>query len=502
MGSALCGRFWSAGFWVCVVALGATAIVGRYFCGHVCPMGVTVDMAGACLDRLRQGRDARWVKHGAWPWVKHGVLLAVLAAGVLGVSLVFLVAPIPLATRFWGQLIHPAAAAAGEQALGGLRPLADAFNAPWLAFVDIHTPRYAGQLFILLFFLGVLGLGAAAPRFWCRYLCPAGAAFALSSFRPLLRRRVSEACIDCGQCAKHCPMQAIPDDYRRTAHAECIVCESCVRICPVNAVDFGPPRRSQPAVAIAPGRREVIIALPAGALLGLLAVAELGSGYVAAGAGRADAPHPLRPPGALPDAKFLARCVRCGLCMEACPTNTLQPAGLQAGWAAAFAPTVTPARGPCEPLCQRCTLVCPTLALRPLDAQEKIYAKLGTAYVLRHKCLAWELGKECLVCDEVCPYNAIELRMVPESPVPVPFVTENRCAGCGFCEHHCPVRSQRAIVVEPMGELRLASGTYTAAAQTQGLELSLHHKKDEAAVYPNGENYGGTGLPPGFSDPE
>ena len=78
------------------------------------------------------------------------------------------------------------------------------------------------------------------------------------------------------------------------------------------------------------------------------------------------APILIRPPGALPEKDFLARCIRCGECMKACPTNTLQPVALVAGFSAFFSPKITPRRGPCEPLCNVCGHVCPTGAIRAL----------------------------------------------------------------------------------------------------------------------------------------
>ena len=39
----------------------------------------------------------------------------------------------------------------------------------------------------------------------------------------------------------------------------------------------------------------------------------------------------IRPPGALAEAEFLERCVKCSLCQQACPTGALQPAIAQAG---------------------------------------------------------------------------------------------------------------------------------------------------------------------------
>ena len=41
----------------------------------------------------------------------------------------------------------------------------------------------------------------------------------------------------------------------------------------------------------------------------------------------------VRPPGSVPEPAFLRRCVRCGECINACPTGVLQPAGLGRGLA-------------------------------------------------------------------------------------------------------------------------------------------------------------------------
>jgi ferredoxin len=158
--------------------------------------------------------------------------------------------------------------------------------------------------------------------------------------------------------------------------------------------------------------------------------------------------------------------------MRACPSNSLQPLGLAAGLGAVFSPVVTPRRGPCDPGCTACNQVCPTGAIAPLPKSERIKAKLGTARIFRQKCLAWEMGKKCLICDEVCPFDAIEFRMRPDGRLAVPFVNENKCGGCGFCEHYCPVQATPAIVVEPMMALRLLKGSYRVAARQGAMSSS------------------------------
>ena len=39
-------------------------------------------------------------------------------------------------------------------------------------------------------------------------------------------------------------------------------------------------------------------------------------------------PTVIRPPGSVPERAFLERCIKCDQCINICPTNVLQPAGL------------------------------------------------------------------------------------------------------------------------------------------------------------------------------
>ena len=467
------GRHLSWSLLPAAVIVVISLLAGRVFCGYVCPMGTTLDGTDKLLG-ARPGPGPADRLGG----LKYLVLAFLLGAGFLGISYVFLAAPLSLITRLYGLVAQPLLALLADRGLTLVQPLAARLGSDALAGTEIDTPRFATQLFVVLFFTAVFALARLAPRFWCRVLCPAGALLALLSRRPLIRRRVSEDCTACGLCARSCPMEAIDTaEPERTRHGECIVCRTCEKACPVRAVGFGPAfPEAEPDDVFLPGRRRFLAAGLAGA--GLAAVNMTGLPTLAGQPGPGQVrPDMIRPPAALPEEDFLARCVRCGECMAACPTNTLQPTGFAAGLAALFSPRVTPRRGYCDPACHRCAEVCPTEAIRLLPRGERVWARLGIAVIQPGRCLAWEQDKSCLVCDEVCPFDAIDLVQQEGHAVAVPRVSENKCAGCGYCERACPVESQAAITVSPMGALRLSEGSYEAQARQQGLSLVLAAKR-------------------------
>ncbi len=511
--------------WVAGLILLLSIAVGRFFCAYLCPMGTSIDITDHLL-RTRRKRLRRHSTQGqsAKPnpdrlparRFKYYLLCFILGAGVLGVSLVFIASPLSLVTRFYGLIIYPVIAYLADLGLAVARPAADRMDLTAMAYAVVKVPRYDLQWVTLGILLAIVAGGLRVPRFWCRCLCPSGALLALLAFRPILRRQVSPDCTQCGLCVKACPMGAIGGDSNADAcltnHNECIACLACVRKCPTRAISFADGGESYQGRSdrlpekLSLGRRQILGAGLSGAASAIIALTGLKSPHAAPGPGSVIHPAMIRPPGAVPENDFLARCIRCGACMQACPTNSLQPLGFAAGLSAFFSPVVTPRRGPCDPGCSACGRVCPTGALPVLAVDERRCAKLGTARIFRQKCLAWELGKKCLICDEVCPFDAIDFRKPPGRPIAVPFVIENKCAGCGYCEHHCPVQAVPAIVVEPMLALRLSNGSYRVAARERGYSLEISKKAGGHSFAHDGpgdnpwSKLDEKGLPPGFTE--
>jgi ferredoxin len=156
-------------------------------------------------------------------------------------------------------------------------------------------------------------------------------------------------------------------------------------------------------------RRGVLLSLVGGAAVGpLLRLAGRG--------GTSWNSAVIRPPGALDEERFLQRCIRCGQCMKICPTNVIQPGGLQAGLETLWTPILNNRIGTsgCQLVCVACSGVCPTAAIRRISLDEKLgrgaFAaagpiKLGTAFVDRGRCLPWAMDRPCIVCQENCPVS-------------------------------------------------------------------------------------------------
>lgn len=493
IGTSLAAGGLAASYIPALVVLASGPVLGRAFCGYVCPMGTTLD-GGGFLVKPRRDKSALG-KLSAW---KYLLLLAILAAGLVGVSLVFLGSPISLITRLYTVIFVPLATALGDLFLWAALPLAEHFDWTDLIYLQIKPRHYATAAFVAAFFGTLLVLAKISPRFWCRTLCPSGALFSLTSFKPLVRRKVSDACTECGKCQRSCPMQAIPNDPHKTSHQECLLCARCQKVCPEGAISYlgKEPSARQSISPYLPNRRQVVLAGSLGLATGLLSASGLAAVSKGQPVARRTSDALVRPPGALPEKEFLARCMRCSQCSLACPTNILQPTWLDLNLADMFSPGLDPRLGPCDPRCTSCAKACPIEAIRALAPDERLWAKVGTAVIIPNKCLAWEQKKKCMVCDEVCPYGAIEMVKVADNPVPVPKVHEDRCSGCGYCAHHCPIRPAPAIIVTAQAALRLSTGSYIQAGKQQGLTLSLKKK-----LVPNGaspDQQKTYGLPPAY----
>lgn len=190
----------------------------------------------------------------------------------------------------------------------------------------------------------------------------------------------------------------------------------------------------------------------------------MGGGGAALVLGGRDGPMEcLRPPGAVAEDEFLARCIRCGRCADACPNRAIflftedsgRELALGPGPGQRGTPVIFPRRQACM-LCGGlpgedllCTATCPSGALRPTrKSVESIRAnvRMGTAEIDHHLCYSYN-DASCGACVRACPFEGRALRAgMWEKPI----IDRSWCVGCGLCERSC-LRYPQAIRVRPRG---------------------------------------------------
>jgi MauM/NapG family ferredoxin protein len=146
----------------------------------------------------------------------------------------------------------------------------------------------------------------------------------------------------------------------------------------------------------------------------------------------------LRPPGSLPEARFLQTCQRTGDCVAACPVQAIKLNPTKAG-GVPYIDADTSACVVCTGL--KCMSVCPSGALLPTSIND---IDMGTAVWHSSSCLRTS-GDSCTICIDKCPLGsaAIELKAGRVAVNPL------GCIGCGVCQQQCPT-SPKSIVVIPI----------------------------------------------------
>ncbi|MBN1141925.1 MAG: 4Fe-4S binding protein, partial [Deltaproteobacteria bacterium] len=245
LGTFLAARAIFAGIGAALLLLLATSLFGRFFCGHLCPLGSFIDLSDRVAQRKNRSRPNL-------SRLRSLTFLLLFGAAAGGVSLLFLAAPLAIATRFTALLLEPLAREGVAAALDLARPAAHRWSWDLVVFAQIRTPGYQPLAPLLILTLAPLLGALIAPRFWCRALCPAGALFSLAARHPAWKRQVTEDCIGCGKCQARCPGQAIPEDPRATRYGECLTCRLCLEICPQQAIRFSFGAATRPILSSQP----------------------------------------------------------------------------------------------------------------------------------------------------------------------------------------------------------------------------------------------------------
>lgn len=469
--------------WRGLFVLALTLLLGRVFCGWICPYG-TLHQFTSWIFNVRRNKESIDVnRYRPIFQLKYYILTVMLLLAAFGALQIGLLDPICLLTRSVVTAIQPAV----DSSLPA--GLADAAFKPGTP----HPRVFGGAWFIGFMLLGLVGMNLVIPRFFCRVLCPLGAFLGvLSRFAVVRIDRDLTRCTDCNLCVRRC--EGASDPHLALRKSECFVCFNCIDDCPEDALAF--------RVAPVPVHQRIIGSLKAGtatlfgrkviskrpeteisapdvprrrwlfaALAGALAYPFLR--FSKAVNPKAYSKKAIRPPGSVAEPEFLERCIKCDQCVNVCPTNVLQPATLsEAGLEGLWTPVMDFRTGFCQLNCTLCSEVCPTGAIQKIDLGKKLGrgeheaagpVRLGTAFFNQGRCLPWSMETPCVVCEEVCPVSPKAIGTYEQEItrwdgkqvlLNKPYMRPELCIGCGICEHECPVQDDPAVYVTAIGESR------------------------------------------------
>ena len=186
-----------------LIPIVATIILGRFFCGWICPATFIYELNDTLAAWLRRAGvplgDKIFDKRIKYLVLAVGLVLSMLFGSVMTAA------------------IYPPAIIGRE-----------------MYYVIAQGAFGTGAVFFLLTILFDL---LVARRGFCRYLCPGGALYSLlGHFRLLRIQRVVEECNDCKKCNVVCEfgLDPLEDGFGQ----ECNNCTACIAVCPTDALKF------------------------------------------------------------------------------------------------------------------------------------------------------------------------------------------------------------------------------------------------------------------------
>lgn len=436
-----------------LVAIGFILIIiltfffGRVYCSSICPLGTLQDFFSRFSNRFIIKRK-RYRYSKAQNILRYGILGITVLLFILGSALlVNLLDPYSNFGRLFTYLGKPVVVEANNflsRILG---------NWGYYGLYPVNLPAIRIEVILVSLLVPgvVIWLSFWRGRLYCNTVCPVGAILGLFSRFSLVKISIDEkSCNQCGKCAAVCKAECMDIKNKEVDFTRCVACYNCLTACPENGVKYSmvqSGRKPTEETVNVEKRNFILTSL----------VVFLGLSKWSYGAGdiknaqattiKEDKNHPVSPPGSVSIEGFNQACTACTLCVSICPTHVLQPSFMEYGLGGLLQPRMDYHAGFCNFDCVKCSEICPTGAILPINLDQKHTTQIGVVRFIKENCIVHTDRTDCGACSEHCPTKAVD--MVPyEDGLFIPEVTEDICIGCGACEYACPTEPYRAIFVD------------------------------------------------------
>ncbi|ABU82553.1 4Fe-4S binding protein [Ignicoccus hospitalis] len=212
-----------------LVVVALYSVLGRFFCGWVCPMDLLFSIFEKKLNLPNQPRHSTF--HTPTKAEKAVPIIALIAYVLLSWALGY-----PFYTT-----ISPTSNASklGSAVLGVIANVPGAAAGTALAY---------GAFVVFALIVNVVAEKVfGIKRAWCRFVCPIGAlyGFVMNKYDPFkIKINDVSRCTKCRLCSMVCPMGIdVMGDYvlknKDVTDYRCFRCGRCVEVCPTNVISLG-----------------------------------------------------------------------------------------------------------------------------------------------------------------------------------------------------------------------------------------------------------------------
>lgn len=444
----------ASSFVIVIAIVVITLLFGRIYCSVICPLGIYQD----CIAHVAEKRKKNRYSFKRSKRYRYYIGLAFFLLIAFGfTSIAIFIEPYSIFGRFASNLFSPVYRLINNM----LAYFAERWNSYAFYHVDVYIKSLPMFIIAIAYFLIITVLALVNGRWYCNSICPVGALLgSLSKFSVLKPRFDEKKCVSCGLCEKNCRCSAIDAKNHVIDYTKCVTCFNCVSKCNKGAMRYGINKEVKSVKDMngfnddnegKTSRKTFLTTMAVLATASTLKAQEkvVDGGLATIVKKKAPKRHtPLKPAGSESFDNFTSRCTGCQLCVQSCPNDVLRAS---TRLETLMQPEMSYERGYCRPECTACSEVCPAGAIKKVTREEKTSIQIGHAVWVGQNCLPLHDGVECGNCAKHCPSGAIT--MMPYDPddatsPKIPIINEERCIGCGACEHVCPARPFSAIFVE------------------------------------------------------